>query len=78
MRANGEHLRQIAEWVDAGKITPLLDEEHQFPFSETASAFEYLQQGHATGKVVRQTVCEAPHTQNTNEWQTIVMVPDEQ
>lgn len=47
----GHILSQIASYVEAGKITPLIDKK-QFTFTEVAAAHRYFEQGSAVGKVV--------------------------
>eukprot|EP01062_Namystynia_karyoxenos_P058039 TRINITY_DN4939_c0_g1_i1.p1 TRINITY_DN4939_c0_g1~~TRINITY_DN4939_c0_g1_i1.p1 ORF type:complete len:410 (+),score=152.98 TRINITY_DN4939_c0_g1_i1:82-1230(+) len=43
-------LARIARWVDEGKIRPVIDRE--FPLAKAAEAMDYLEQGHAAGKVL--------------------------
>jgi NADPH:quinone reductase-like Zn-dependent oxidoreductase len=50
MRANGEQLREIAALVDAGVITPVVDQV--FPFQSTNEAMRHVESGRAKGKVV--------------------------
>ena len=40
----------LAAWIEAGKITPVMDKT--YPFDEAREALAYLAQGHARGKVV--------------------------
>lgn len=47
---NGKQLQTVMDHVEQGTIRPIID--RIVPFSETVSAFEYLEKGHATGKVV--------------------------
>ena len=47
----GEILRQIATWVDEGKVTPLLDST-RFTFSDINRAHEYFEAGSHIGKIV--------------------------
>jgi NADPH:quinone reductase-like Zn-dependent oxidoreductase len=47
---NQGDLITLAELVEAGRVTPVIDRTS--PLSETAEAFRYLDQGHARGKVV--------------------------
>ena len=47
---NPEDLKILADLMQAGKITPVID--RQFPLSETAEAIRYLELGHAKGKVI--------------------------
>ncbi|WP_339691516.1 NADP-dependent oxidoreductase [Celeribacter baekdonensis] len=50
MRADGGQLAQLGALVEAGAIRPVID--RIFPFAQTNEAFEYLDTGHAKGKVV--------------------------
>jgi NADPH:quinone reductase-like Zn-dependent oxidoreductase len=45
-----DDLIALTELIQAGKVTPVID--RTYPLSETAAAIRYLEQGHATGKVV--------------------------
>lgn len=45
-----EDLNQLRTWIEAGKITPLIDK--CFPLSEVREALRYLGDGHARGKVI--------------------------
>ena len=47
---NPEDLKILADFMQAGKITPVID--RKYPMSETAEAIRYLEKGHAKGKVV--------------------------
>ena len=47
---NAETLVALRELIDSGKVTPVID--RTYPLEETASAFAYLDAGHARGKVV--------------------------
>ena len=47
---NARDLVAITELIEAGTVTPAIDKT--FPLSETPSAIQYLQDGHARGKVV--------------------------
>lgn len=40
----------LKEWLEAGKIRPVID--RRYPLSETAEALRYVYAGHASGKVV--------------------------
>jgi NADPH:quinone reductase-like Zn-dependent oxidoreductase len=40
----------LREWIDAGKLAPVID--RSFPFGETPQAMRYLGAGHARGKIV--------------------------
>ncbi|HWV70512.1 MAG TPA: NADP-dependent oxidoreductase [Pseudosphingobacterium sp.] len=50
MRAQGDQLAQIADLITAGVIEPVIDKV--FPFAQTNEALEYIESGHAKGKVV--------------------------
>ena len=45
-----EDLVALAELIEAGKVTPVVD--RSYPLSEVPQALEYLEAGHARGKVV--------------------------
>jgi NADPH:quinone reductase-like Zn-dependent oxidoreductase len=47
---NHEDLIVLTELIEAGKITPVID--RTYPLSEAAKAIQYLEQGHARGKIV--------------------------
>ncbi|PTI91688.1 NADPH:quinone reductase [Staphylococcus simulans] len=49
-RDSRSQLNKIRQLIESGKIKPVLD--LTFDFEETDKALEYIQQGHATGKVV--------------------------
>jgi NADPH:quinone reductase-like Zn-dependent oxidoreductase len=49
-RENHEDLIVLAELIEAGKVTPVID--RTYPLSEAPKAIRYLEQGHARGKVV--------------------------
>jgi len=50
MQANGAQLKTLAALYDAGRLRPTLD--RTFPFEQTIDAMEYVESGHARGKVV--------------------------
>lgn len=50
MRANGEQLSEITSLIDSGIIHPFVDKI--FPFKSTKEALDYVEKGHAKGKVV--------------------------
>jgi NADPH:quinone reductase-like Zn-dependent oxidoreductase len=50
MRAQGDQLEQITDLIAAGVIEPIIDKV--FPFAQTNEALEYVESGHAKGKVV--------------------------
>ena len=47
---NHNDLAFLADLMQSGKVTPVIDRTYKF--SETAEALQYLEQGHARGKVV--------------------------
>jgi len=47
---NNQDLIVLTELIDAGKVTPVID--RTYPLSEAPKAIQYLQDGHARGKVV--------------------------
>ncbi len=47
---NPEDLKVIADWMESGKVTPVID--RRYPFAETVEAIRYLEEGRARGKVV--------------------------
>lgn len=48
--ANGKGLAQINEWIETGKVKPVID--RSFELRDTPEAFRYLDKEHARGKVV--------------------------
>jgi len=50
MRPDGNELAEMAQWIDAGKIKPVVDST--FNFTQYKEAFDYIETGHAKGKVV--------------------------
>jgi NADPH:quinone reductase-like Zn-dependent oxidoreductase len=51
---NPDDLAYLARLVEEGKVTPVLD--RTYPLAQAAEAIDYLEQGHARGKVVVQMV----------------------
>jgi NADPH:quinone reductase-like Zn-dependent oxidoreductase len=49
-KANKEDLTILREFIQAGKVTPVID--RRYPLSEVPEAIRYLEEGHARGKVV--------------------------
>ena len=45
-----DDLKLLAEFVQAGKIHPVID--RQYPLAETGAAMAYAEEGHARGKVI--------------------------
>jgi NADPH:quinone reductase-like Zn-dependent oxidoreductase len=50
MRPDGAELAELAAWVDAGRLRPVL--HRTYPFAEVGEAFAELERGHARGKIV--------------------------
>ena len=50
MRPDGEQLAELAGWIDAGKLKPLIHKT--YPFADVAEAFAELERGRARGKIV--------------------------
>ncbi|WP_407304664.1 NADP-dependent oxidoreductase [Acinetobacter sp.] len=50
MQPNGDQLSQISKLVEAGNINPVIDK--QYDFSEIKEALQYVNTGHAKGKVI--------------------------
>lgn len=48
---HGDILRQIAKWVDEGRLTPLIDPT-RFTLNDIHAAHEYFESGKHTGKIV--------------------------
>jgi NADPH:quinone reductase-like Zn-dependent oxidoreductase len=49
-RLNPKDLEVLAGMMQSGQVTPVID--RRYPLSETAAAIDYLEQGHARGKVI--------------------------
>jgi NADPH:quinone reductase-like Zn-dependent oxidoreductase len=49
-KLNQKDLVFLKELLEAGKVKPVID--RRYPLSETAEAMQYLEEGHAQGKVV--------------------------
>jgi len=49
-RQEAEDLLVLKELMEGGKVTPVID--RTFPLRETPAAIQYLEEGHARGKVV--------------------------
>jgi NADPH:quinone reductase-like Zn-dependent oxidoreductase len=47
---NSDDLLVLKELIESGDVTPAID--RTYPLAETPQAFQYLDQGHARGKVV--------------------------
>jgi alcohol dehydrogenase len=50
MRPDGAQLAELAAWVDAGKLRPVI--HRTYPFAEVREAFAELERGRARGKIV--------------------------
>lgn len=50
MKPSGDQLRTIADFVEAGKIKPVID--RVFSFNEAQQAMEYAETGRAKGKII--------------------------
>ncbi len=50
MKPSGEQLRTIANFIESGKIKPVID--RVFPFDEAQKAMEYSELGRAKGKII--------------------------
>ena len=50
MHPDGAQLTEIAGWIDAAKLKPLI--HRTYPFAEVTEAFAELERGHARGKIV--------------------------
>ncbi|XP_024381312.1 2-methylene-furan-3-one reductase [Physcomitrium patens] len=50
--SNGESLARLTPYLESGKVKPIIDPKGPFKFSELVEAFEYLDTGRATGKIV--------------------------
>jgi NADPH:quinone reductase-like Zn-dependent oxidoreductase len=48
--SNGKDLALLKEWIEAGKVRPVIDSTYSL--SETPTAFHFLEKEHARGKVV--------------------------
>ena len=50
LKPNRNDLLFIKNLIEAGKVVPVID--RSYPLSDIAEAFQYLEEGHAQGKVV--------------------------
>jgi NADPH:quinone reductase-like Zn-dependent oxidoreductase len=55
---NRDDLQALADLMQAGKVTPVIDRRYRF--SEAAEAIRHLETGHARGKVVVAVTAEGP------------------
>jgi NADPH:quinone reductase-like Zn-dependent oxidoreductase len=49
-KENHEDMLILKEFIEAGKVTPVID--RTYPLSEVPQAIRYVQEGHGRGKVV--------------------------
>jgi NADPH:quinone reductase-like Zn-dependent oxidoreductase len=49
-KENHEDLIVLKELIESGKLTPVID--RTYPLAEVPEAIQYLEEGHAQGKVV--------------------------
>jgi alcohol dehydrogenase len=52
MRPDGAELAELAAWIDAGVLRPVV--HRTYPFAEVRDAFAELERGRARGKIVVQ------------------------
>jgi NADPH:quinone reductase-like Zn-dependent oxidoreductase len=50
MRPDGVQLAELARWIDAGRLKPIV--HRTYPFAEFRDAFAELERGRARGKIV--------------------------
>ncbi len=50
MRPDGVQLAELASWIEAGALRPIL--HATFPLAQFREAFAELERGHARGKIV--------------------------
>lgn len=50
MKPSGEHLRIITDWIESGKIEPVID--RVYSFEDAQKAMEYSESGRAKGKII--------------------------
>jgi NADPH:quinone reductase-like Zn-dependent oxidoreductase len=50
MCPDGTQLAELAGWIDAGRLKPVV--HRSYPFAEVREAFAELERGHARGKIV--------------------------
>jgi len=50
MRPDGAQLAELASWIDAGAVEPII--HRTYPFAELREAFAELERGRARGKIV--------------------------
>eukprot|EP00271_Cylindrocystis_brebissonii_P006145 TRINITY_DN1874_c0_g3_i1.p1 TRINITY_DN1874_c0_g3~~TRINITY_DN1874_c0_g3_i1.p1 ORF type:complete len:424 (+),score=59.79 TRINITY_DN1874_c0_g3_i1:115-1386(+) len=52
LKPSAAGLEKLRPFLESGEIHPVLDPKGTFPFSQLKEAFEYLETGRATGKIV--------------------------
>jgi NADPH:quinone reductase-like Zn-dependent oxidoreductase len=50
MRPDGAQLAELAAWIDAGAVKPII--HRTYPLAEVREAFAELERGRARGKIV--------------------------
>lgn len=50
IKPNGQHLKKVAEWVDTGRLRPIVG--HEYSFDDIARAYNLSESGLARGKIV--------------------------
>ena len=50
MKPSGDQLSAIANFIESGKIKPIIDKV--FPFNDAQKAMEYAESGSAKGKII--------------------------
>lgn len=50
MHPDGSELTEFAEWLDSGRVKSVVD--RVFPFDQVKQAFDYIEDGHAKGKII--------------------------
>jgi NADPH:quinone reductase-like Zn-dependent oxidoreductase len=50
MPSKKDSMAVLREFIEAGKITPIID--RTYPLAEVPEAIRYLEEGHARGKIV--------------------------
>lgn len=48
----GDNLAKLTPYLESGKVKPVIDSKGPFKFTDVVEAFEYLETGRATGKIV--------------------------
>ena len=50
MRPDSDQLAELAAWIDAGRLRPVI--HRTYPLVEAREAFGELERGHARGKII--------------------------